>query len=93
MTITSLNVYVTIYKSSDMLNKNILGIKKCEANQQQQCYKQPKTLISSKAKKLNIIKNHNITIVCRTFSQLPYSGLILRGEIFVDFALSLKFKP
>ena len=39
-----------------MLNKNTLGVKKCEANQKPQwLYKQPKTLISSKAKKLNIL--------------------------------------
>ena len=36
-----------------MLNKNSLAVKKCEANQ---CYKRPKILISSKAKKLNITK-------------------------------------
>ena len=39
-----------------MLNKNTLGVKKCEANQKPQwLYKRPKTLISSKAKKLNIL--------------------------------------
>ena len=38
-----------------MLNKNTLGVKKCEANQKQHCkYVQPKTLISAKAKKLLI---------------------------------------
>ena len=38
------------------LNKNTLGVKKCEANQKPQwLYKRPKTLISSKAKKLNIL--------------------------------------
>ena len=44
-------------KSSDMLNKNSLAVKKCEANQKQHCsysYKQPiaKPLISGKAKKI-----------------------------------------
>ena len=39
-----------------MLNKNTLSVKKCEANQKPQwLYKRPKTLISSKAKKLNIL--------------------------------------
>ena len=39
-----------------MLNKTTLGVKKCEANQKPQwLYKRPKTLISSKAKKLNIL--------------------------------------
>ena len=39
-----------------MLSKNTLGVKKCEANQKPQwLYKRPKTLISSKAKKLNIL--------------------------------------
>ena len=33
-----------------MLNKNTLGVKKCKANQKQR-YKQPKPLISRKAKK------------------------------------------
>ena len=40
----------------NMLNKNTLGVKKCEANQKPLwLYKRPKTLISSKAKKLNIL--------------------------------------
>ena len=39
-----------------MLNKNTLGVKKCEANQKPLwLYKRPKTLISNKAKKLNIL--------------------------------------
>ena len=53
-----------------MLNKNSLAVKKCEANQ---CYKRPKTLISSKAKKLNRITKTPFTcntIVYRIFSQL-----------------------
>ena len=38
------------------LNKNTLDVKKCEANQKPQWLcKRPKTLISSKAKKLNIL--------------------------------------
>ena len=41
-------------KSSDMLNKNIWGVKKCEANQNNIANRhvRPKTLISAKAKKL-----------------------------------------
>ena len=41
-------------KSSDMLNKNTLGAKKCEANQKQHASRQarPKALISAEAKKL-----------------------------------------
>ena len=35
-------------KSSDMLNKNTLGVKKCEANKK---HVQPKSLISAEAKK------------------------------------------
>ena len=39
------------------LNKNTLGVKKCEANQKQHCKQvRPKTLISVEAKKL-LIKN------------------------------------
>ena len=38
-----------------MLNKNSLAVKKCEANQKLNGYKRPKPLISSKAKKLNIL--------------------------------------
>ena len=38
-----------------MLNKNTLGVKKCEANQKHHCnYVRPKTLISAEAKKLLI---------------------------------------
>ena len=38
-----------------MLNKNTLGVKKCEANQKQHCKQvRPKTLISVEAKKLLI---------------------------------------
>ena len=49
-------IFSSLTKSSDMLNKNTLGVKKCEANQKPQwLYKRPKTLISSKAKKLNIL--------------------------------------
>ena len=40
-------------KSSDILNKNSLAVKKCEANQKQG-YKQPKHLISRKAKKTKL---------------------------------------
>ena len=58
-----------------MLNKNSLAVKKCEANQKPQwLYKRPKTLISSKAKKLNILLRilllERHTIVYRAFSQL-----------------------
>ena len=37
-----------------MLNKNTLGVKKCEANQKQHASRQvrPKTLVSAEAKKL-----------------------------------------
>ena len=44
----TLRIY-TLTKSSDILNKNSLAVKKCEANQKQG-YKQPKHLISRKAK-------------------------------------------
>ena len=40
-------------KSSDMLNKNSLAVKKGEANQKQS-YKRPKHLISRKAKKTKL---------------------------------------
>ena len=30
-------VVIFVYKSSDMLNKNTWGVKKCEANQKQHC--------------------------------------------------------
>ena len=41
-----------------MLNKNTLGIKKCEANQKQRTSRQmrPKALISAEAKKLLHLK-------------------------------------
>ena len=52
-----------------MLNKNSLAVKKCEASiRSHNGYKRPKTLISSKAKKLNILDIY--TIVYRVFSQL-----------------------
>ena len=38
-------------KSSDMLNKNTLGVKKCGANKKQPTYVRPKALISAEAKK------------------------------------------
>ena len=39
-------------KSSDMLNKNTLGVKKCGANKKQPyLYVRPKALISAEAKK------------------------------------------
>ena len=51
-----MTTYIRIY----MLNKNTLGVKKCEANQKQHCkigtYVRPKALISAEAKKL-LIKN------------------------------------
>ena len=48
---------ICFQKSGDMLNKNTLGVKKCEANQKQHCKQvRPKTLISVEAKKL-LIKN------------------------------------
>ena len=40
-----------------MLNKNSLAVKKCKANQKSHGYKQPKPLISSKDKKLNIYES------------------------------------
>ena len=43
----------TFTKSSDILNKNSLAVKKCEANQKQD-YKRPKHLISRKAKKTKL---------------------------------------
>ena len=43
----------TFTKSSDILNKNSLAVKKCEANQKQD-YKRPKYLISRKAKKTKL---------------------------------------
>ena len=51
------NICLYFQKSSDILNKNTLGVKKCEANQKQYCKQvRPKTLISVEAKKL-LIKN------------------------------------
>ena len=47
----TLRIY-TLTKSSDILNKNSLAVKKCEANQKQG-YKRPKHLISRKAKTKN----------------------------------------
>ena len=49
---------LTIICKSCMLNKNSLAVKKCEANQKpctMHGYKQPKTLISSKAGKKSSI--------------------------------------
>ena len=43
------------FQLKTMLNKNTLGVKKCEANQKQHCKQvRPKTLISVEAKKLLI---------------------------------------
>ena len=43
----------------------------------------------------HIAKNEQIhtpvAIFMCQFNTLPYGGLILRGEIFMDFSLSLKF--
>ena len=50
---------IILTKSSDMLNKNNLAVKKCEANQKQHCsysYKRPKSLISGKAKKILLLE-------------------------------------
>ena len=64
---------IMLTKSSDMLNKNRLAVKKSEANQKQHCsysYKRPKSLISGKAKNLNDIQQftaghfHNYDWVC-----------------------------
>ena len=54
-------VVIFVYKNSDMLNKNTLGIKKCEANQKQRVSRQmrPKALISAEAKKL--VKSGQVT--------------------------------
>ena len=43
-----------VQKEMISLNKNTLGVKKCEANQKQCTYTRPKGLISSKAKKVSI---------------------------------------
>ena len=44
---------IFVYKKYDMLNKNTLGVKKCEANQKQHVSRQarPKALILAEAKK------------------------------------------
>ena len=49
---THCSMIVVLY--STMLNKNTLGVKKCEANQKQHASRQaqPKALISAEAKKL-----------------------------------------
>ena len=48
------NSDICLQKVGDMLNKNTLGVKKCEANQKQHASRQvrPKALISAEAKKL-----------------------------------------
>ena len=50
----SSNMYL-FTKNSDMLNKNILGVKKCEANQKQHASRQvrPKALISAEPNTLS----------------------------------------
>ena len=54
-----------LFGSNNMLNKNTLGVKKCEANQKQHCKQvRPKTLIPVEAKKLlikNLFNNLRIT--------------------------------
>ena len=60
-----------------MLNKNSLAVKKCEAKQ---CYKRPKTLISSKAKKL----------IMFNFSALSFWSLI---TLLLLIGLALFLQP
>ena len=50
----------TCLQKVDMLNKNTLGVKKCEANQKQHASRQvqPKALISAEAKKLAIYQKN-----------------------------------
>ena len=53
--LASNNICLHFQKCTDILNKNTLGVKKCDANQKQHCKQvQPKTLISVEAKKLLI---------------------------------------
>ena len=52
------NIFLeSLTKSSDMLNKNTLGVEKVRGQSEATMviYKRPKTLISSKAKKLKIL--------------------------------------
>ena len=44
-------IFFVVY--NDMLNKNTLGINKCEVNQKQHCKQVSRTLISAEAKKLH----------------------------------------
>ena len=49
-------IFSSLTKSSDMLNKSTLGVKKVRGQSEATMVnKRPKTLISSKAKKLNIL--------------------------------------
>ena len=70
-----------------MLSKNTLAVKKCEANQKQDSsysYKQPKSLISGKAKKKSFYLNDMCAIVySQAFSQLRLALFIVQYNHYI----------